>query len=63
MAENTRVVWHVCEEPWNVEEELISTLDLPLNLDQNRRHGFHPVLSQIRQEAKAKARVFPVLPR
>ena len=32
-------------EPWAVEEYLISTLHLPLNLDHNRRCGFHQVLS------------------
>jgi hypothetical protein len=63
METNARVVWHVCEEPWKREEELISTLDLPLNLDQNSRHGFHPELSQIRREAKAAARALPILAR
>ena len=63
MEENARVVWQVCQEPWELEGELISTLDLPLNLDQNRRHGFHAELSQIRREAKAKACELPVLPR
>ncbi|MCU1300679.1 MAG: hypothetical protein JWQ87_963 [Candidatus Sulfotelmatobacter sp.] len=63
MGDNARVAWHVCEEPWKLEEELIASLDLPLNLDQNRRHGFHPVLSRIRHEAKAKARELPILPR
>jgi hypothetical protein len=63
MQENARVVWHVCDQPWKLEEELITSLDLPLNLDQNRRHGFHPVLSRIRQAAKARARELPILPR
>jgi hypothetical protein len=61
MEENAKVVWQVCDEPWKLEEELISTLDLPLNLDQNRRHGFHPELSRIRSAAKARARALPVL--
>jgi hypothetical protein len=43
MEGHARVVWHVCDEPWKLEEELISSLDLPLNLDQNRRHGFQSV--------------------
>jgi hypothetical protein len=63
MEENARVVWHVCDEPWKIEEELISSLDLPLNLDQNRHHGFHPTLSRIRHEAKARARQLPILER
>src|SRR3954454_15651250 len=56
MHRTARVACHVCEEPWKLEEQLIATVDLPLNLDQNRRHGFHPELSQIRREAKARAR-------
>ncbi|MFE6955467.1 GIY-YIG nuclease family protein [Streptomyces sp. NPDC057696] len=28
--------WIEREEPWTLEAELISQLDLPLNLDQNR---------------------------
>ena len=60
--EDARVVWQVCEEPWRLEEELIPTLDLLLNLDQNSHNGFHPELSQIRREAKAKARELPILP-
>ena len=30
MSEHARVVWHVCEEPWKLEEKLISNLYLPL---------------------------------
>jgi hypothetical protein len=63
MGENARVAWHMCEEPSKVEEELIATVDLPLNLDQNRRHGFHAVLCNIGREAKAKARELPILPK
>jgi hypothetical protein len=63
MQQNARVAWHVCEEPWKLEEELIACVDLPLNLDQNRLHGFHPELSLIRREAKARARELPILPR
>jgi hypothetical protein len=48
MEKNAKVVWQVCHEPWKLEEELISILDLPLNLDQNERHGFHPELSRMR---------------
>jgi hypothetical protein len=45
MAENACVVWRECAEPWRIEEELISAICLPLNLDQNRSNRFHPVLS------------------
>jgi hypothetical protein len=61
MNQNARVAWHLCEQPWKLEEQLIAGVDLPLNLDQNRRHGFHPELSQVRREAKARARELPIL--
>jgi hypothetical protein len=63
MEGHARVVCHVCDQSWKLEEELISSLDLPLNLDQNRRHGFHPVLSEIRRRAKLRAKELPILPR
>lgn len=63
MAENAYVTWLVHPEPWTAEEELIRQISLPLNLDQNRHHGFHQVLSAKRAEAKAQARALPVLAR
>ena len=50
------MVWSECDEPWLVEEQLISTTSLPLNLDQNERHPFFPDLSESRRAAKIKAR-------
>jgi hypothetical protein len=63
LAENARVVWMVCDQPWRVEEELIASMNLPINLGQNRNHAFHQVLSELRQTAKAKAKILPILPR
>ena len=63
MEENARVVWKATEEPWKLEEKLISTLHLPLNLDQNAANEFFPVLSGLRKAAKLQARVLPILPR
>jgi hypothetical protein len=63
MAANAKVTWMVCQEPWKVEGELIVTRDLPLNLDQNRIHGFHPILTELRRACKTKARELPILPR
>jgi len=61
---NSRVAWHVCDEkPWQLEEELISKLNLPLNLDMNTDNPFHPILSEVRRAAKAKARALPILAR
>jgi hypothetical protein len=63
LGENARVVWMVCDQPWRVEEELIASMNLPINLDQNRNHAFHQALSDLRRAAKARARVLPILTR
>ncbi|GAA3704603.1 hypothetical protein GCM10022224_082620 [Nonomuraea antimicrobica] len=60
MAEYARVCWVCHDEPWMGESELIARLDLPLNLDQNRRHAFHPYLSGLRASARARARNLPI---
>jgi hypothetical protein len=60
MANNAYVVWAACEEPWLTEDQLISTVFLPLNLDQNRANCFHPVLSTLRRQAKMRAREMPI---
>lgn len=60
MAEHARVCWVEHPEPWNPEAELIARLDLPLNLDQNRGNGFHARLTELRAEARRRARALPV---
>jgi hypothetical protein len=49
-------------QPWLLEAHLLETLDLPLNLDKNKRHPFHPTLTAIRAEAAMRARALPALP-
>ena len=61
MGENAFVTWIECGEPWKLEEALISTTCLPLNLDQNSRNSFHSELSRVRREAKERARELPIL--
>ena len=61
LTRNARVVWLTCDEPCRVEEELIRSVSLPLNLDQNRHHGFHAELTEKRRAAKAMARELPVV--
>lgn len=56
MAENARVCWIEHGEPWTMESELISQLDLPLNLDQNRHNAFHSRLTEVRFRARQRAR-------
>lgn len=62
MARNAFVTWIVTDEPWKVEEEIIKSVSLPLNLDQNRNHPFHAVLSAVRKEARRRARDLPIAP-
>jgi hypothetical protein len=60
MADHARVTWLLDPTPWVLEHQLIQTLALPLNLDQNRAHPFHPILSAMRRAAKARARELPI---
>jgi hypothetical protein len=60
MDANALVCWVATESPWELEEELISTLSLPLNLDQNRSHAFHVTLSAARRAARMRALELPV---
>jgi hypothetical protein len=60
LGRSARIAWMVCDEPWKTEEDLIRTVSLPLNLDQNRHHLFHSKLSELRRVAKARARELPI---
>jgi hypothetical protein len=61
MESNAFVGWAECDEPWIVEEHLISTLSLPLNLHKNARYSFCSVLKAIRKEAADRAQKLPVV--
>lgn len=61
LHQNALVCWVTTPEPWVVEEEMIRTVPLPLNLDQNAAHPFHATLSRLRSEAKRRARELPVV--
>jgi hypothetical protein len=61
MDRNALVSWQRCVEPWKIEEEAISSISLPLNLDQNSHHRFYAQLSQIRSEARQRAKSLPPL--
>jgi hypothetical protein len=43
-----------------LEDDLIATLDLPLNLKGNRRNSFHPVLAEVRSRSVQQTRSLPV---
>ncbi|MEV7860967.1 GIY-YIG nuclease family protein [Streptomyces hirsutus] len=60
MADNARVYWIGQNEPCDLESQLISQLDLPLNLDQNRHNTFHSGLKELRAQARQRARDLPI---
>lgn len=62
MSRNALVAFHICEKPWELEAELLATVSLPLNLNQNRNHSFHATLTEIRRAAKERARQCPYSP-
>ena len=61
LEENALVAWISHNEPWLVEEETVSDLNLPLNLAFNRDHPFYETLYHARQVAREKAKKLPVL--
>jgi hypothetical protein len=62
MAANAYVSWVVRDRPWELEEELIAGLDLPLNLQGNPHNRFHATLTAARARCVAQARALPVVP-
>jgi hypothetical protein len=62
MDKNALVSWLPLSQPWLLEAHLLETLDLPLNLDKNKRQPFHPILTAIRAGAAKRARALPALP-
>ncbi len=60
MADKARVCWVERNEPRTLESQLISQLDLPLNLDQNSRNAFHSQLKGLRAQARQRARELPI---
>jgi hypothetical protein len=62
MSQNGSVSWLIRERPWELEHDLITTVDLPLNLERNTAHRFHPELTQVRARCVAQANALPVLP-
>jgi hypothetical protein len=61
MNANAFVARQCCPEPWSIEEQLIRTVCLPLNLDQNKSGAFHAELRSIRRGARILAKNMPVL--
>ena len=61
MADNTAVSWIETESPLPVEEYLLQSLDLPLNIAGNRRHPFCASLRSLRASARERAEKQPNL--
>ncbi|MGV0734568.1 GIY-YIG nuclease family protein [Mycolicibacter sinensis] len=61
MADNALVSWIAVPEPWVLERELFTALDLPLNLQGNAHNPFHVELTTVRAAAEARARTLPVV--
>jgi hypothetical protein len=57
---NAFVTWIACGNAWDIEHGLLKTLDLPLNLDQNRSNSFYATLAEIRKAAKHRAQNSPI---
>jgi len=59
MANHTKVHWVPHSEPWLLEEHLISSISLPLNI-QGNKHAFRPLLSALRSKALSNARMMDI---
>ena len=60
MEKNAYVFWVEHETPWELEEDLLSALSLPLNIKGNRSHPFAIELNRLRKEAIHNARELPI---
>lgn len=56
MDEHARVVFVEHPRPRDLEARLLCQLKLPLNLDGNEAHPFHPVLFDLRARHRAESR-------
>ncbi|PYE19537.1 hypothetical protein DFR67_103450 [Williamsia limnetica] len=60
MAHNALVSWIIHPAPWLLEDQLIETVDLPLNID-GASGPFRPTLRATRRAAVATANELPVI--
>jgi hypothetical protein len=60
MSDHANVCWIEHQEPWLLEQEMLNTISLPLNIQGNRDHPFSSALSAFRSKAKHLARQMPV---
>jgi hypothetical protein len=60
MEENAFVCWVKHPAPWELEEELLGTLSLPLNIKGNKDQLFSDELNRLRKHAIRLAREMPI---
>lgn len=60
MAAHARVAFIVDNEPWHLEDALINTQVLPLNIAGNAHNPYYPTLRALRAEHKRRAREQPI---
>jgi hypothetical protein len=61
MDTNTLVCWQSTPMPWVLEDHLILTGQLPLNLQGNKKHPFHSTLELMRRRARERADQLPIV--
>lgn len=61
MTQNARVCWYSFAAPWTIEPAVIAQTAPPLNLAHNHDHPFHSHLTNLRAEARTRARQLPIL--
>lgn len=59
MEKNAKVHWIPVEAPWELEDMLIASIPLPLNI-QGNAHDFKITLSGMRSQAAAEARLMDI---
>jgi len=59
MEKNAKVHWIPVEAPWELEDMLIASIPLPLNI-QGNAHDFKITLSGMRSQAAAEARLLEI---
>ena len=60
LEKNSKVSWLIHPTPWELEDQLLGSISLPLNLKGNSNHPFHSRLTGLRKTAKDRARKLPV---
>ena len=61
MDRNAFVSWIQTDRPWEMEKELLEQVSLPFNLDDNDKHHFHWVLTDLRRHAKRVSLELPIV--